>query len=199
MSTMVILPVKSFATGKGRLSSVLDPETRDRLSRALADHVAATVAATGRTPLVVTGDTEVATWAEDCGYPMVGDPGGGLSAAAGAGATVAVKRPCPWLVLHSDLPWLTTSDVDAVARPLEKGQTVIAPSSDGGTSAIGSYGKFSFHFGPLSFHRHLVDLDDPLVVARPGLLVDIDSPADLLAATGSPRGAWLDEALLPPD
>lgn len=196
---MVIIPIKSFAMGKGRLSGVVDPETRARLSRALAGHVAATMATTGRTPFVVTGDSEVATWAEASGYMTINDPGEGLSAAARAGVLLAMDRSEPWLVLHSDLPWLTADDIEAVARPLEQGRAVIAPSSDGGTSAIGSRGSFAFHFGPASFHRHLADLEDPLVVARSGLLLDIDAPADLRAATKSPRGAWLDEALLPPD
>jgi len=195
---MVIIPIKSFAMGKGRLSGLVEPETRARLSRALAGHVAARVATTGRNPLVITGDLEVAQWAEASGYATLDDLGEGLSAAARAGASLAMDRSEPWLVVHSDLPWLTVDDLEAMARPLEEGRSVIAPSADGGTSAIGSRGEFTFHFGPMSFHRHLVDLEDALVVARSGLLLDIDAPADLRAATKSPRGAWLDETLLTP-
>lgn len=196
---MVILPIKSFAMGKGRLSGVVEPEIRSRLSRALAGRVATTVATTGRTPLVVTGDSEVATWAEASGYTTIDDPGDGLSAAARAGVSMAIDRTEPWLILHCDLPWITADDVEAVARPLEEGQPVIAPSADGGTSAIGSRGEFTFQFGPASFHRHIASLAGALVVARSGLLLDIDDPADLEAATRSSRGAWLDGAMVPPD
>jgi len=195
MPGTVIIPVKSFALGKQRLSGVLDPEARARLGRALAGHVADTVAAAGRSPLIVTADTDVAAWAGDSGYLLVGDPGEGLSAAARAAVSWVAALSEPWLVVHSDLPWLAVEDMAALTGPLDDGGPVIAPSADGGTSAIGSRGDFAFHFGPSSFHRHLGELDNPSIVARPGLLLDIDAPGDLRAASNSERGAWLDGAL----
>lgn len=198
MPVTVVIPIKSFTSGKGRLAGVIDEATRSRLSRALAGHVTATVAATGRTPLVVTGDADVARWAGTSRYTVIDDPGDGLSTAARVGVSLAIDRSEPWLVLHSDLPWLTADDVDAVARPIEEGGSALAPSSDGGTSAIGASGPITFRFGSSSFHRHLAALSDASIVARPGLLLDVDDPADLRAAMGSARGAWLDEALLSP-
>jgi 2-phospho-L-lactate/phosphoenolpyruvate guanylyltransferase len=195
MPGTVIIPVKSFALGKQRLSGVLDPEARAQLGRTLAGHVADTVAAAGRSPLIVTADPEVSAWAEDSGYLLLGDPGEGLSAAAKAAVSWVAARSEPWLVIHSDLPWLTVEDMAALTGPLDEGGPVIAPSADGGTSAIGSRGNFAFHFGPSSFHRHLGELDNPSIVARPGLLLDIDAPGDLRAASNSDRGAWLDEPL----
>lgn len=197
MSGTVIIPVKSFALGKQRLSGVLTPGARARLGRALAGHVAATVAAAGRSPLIVTGDPDVAAWAGDTGYLLLGDPGEGLSAAARAAVSWATTHSEPWLVVHSDLPWLAVEDVAALTGPLDDGGSVIAPSADGGTSAIGSRGDFAFHFGPSSFHRHLGGLGGPSIVARPGLLLDVDAPGDLRAASSSERGAWLDGALQP--
>ncbi|HEU4894752.1 MAG TPA: DUF2064 domain-containing protein, partial [Acidimicrobiia bacterium] len=140
MSGAVIIPVKSFASGKQRLSGALDPGARGRLGRALAGHVAETVAATGCTPHVVTGDVEVASWAQESGYQVVDDPGEGLSAAARAAASWSVRLSQPWLILHSDLPWVTVEDIEALMSVLEDGRSVIAPSADGGTSAIGSSG-----------------------------------------------------------
>jgi 2-phospho-L-lactate/phosphoenolpyruvate guanylyltransferase len=195
MPGTVIIPVKSFALGKQRLSGVLTPQARARLGRALAGHVANTVAAAGRNPLIVTADPDVAAWAGDSGYPILGDPGSGLSAAAKAAASWATARLEPWLVVHSDLPWLAVEDVAALIGPLDDGSPVIAPSADGGTSAIGSRGDFTFHFGPSSFHRHLGGLGDPSIVVRPGLLLDVDAPGDLRAARSAARGAWLDGAL----
>lgn len=197
MPDTVVLPVKSFALGKQRLSGVLEPGARAALGRSMASHVAVTVVAAGRTPLIVTGDPEVASWARGAGYLLVNDPGEGLSAAAGAGVSRSTSHSEPWLVLHSDLPWLAPDDIDALTRPLDDGSPVIAPSADGGTSAIGSQGQFSFRFGPASFRRHLVGLRNPSIVARPGLLLDIDAPGDLRAALTSARGAWLQEALRP--
>ena len=197
MSGVVIIPVKSFALGKQRLSGVLEPGARARLGRLLAGHAAASVSAAGRRPHIVTSDSDVADWVADSGYELLDDPGEGLSAAARAAARWATDLSEPWLVIHSDLPWLTAEDVTSLIRPLEAGRPVIAPSADGGTSAIGSRGDFEFRFGPASFHRHLVQLGDALIVARPGLLLDVDAPADLRAAAESDRGAWLHESLGP--
>lgn len=188
--TVAIIPVKSFALGKQRLSGALDPAARARLARGLAERVAAETVAAGLMPLVVTADPHVAEWATRAGFPSVGDPGEGLDAAAHTGVAWATASGSNWIVLHADLPLVDKSDIAAVAEPLANG-SVIAPSSDGGTSALGSKGPADFAFGESSFHRHLKMLPGSQVVARTGLLLDIDSPADLDAATTHPRGRWI--------
>jgi 2-phospho-L-lactate guanylyltransferase len=187
----VVIPIRSFAMGNLRLSPTLDPETRSRLGRALADHVATTARSSGLTTLIVTQDREVTRWAAESGLADLADPGGGLDGAAAAGIEWAAGQGRAWMVLHGDLPWLTEADVDLLRQPLEQGRNVLAPSSDGGTSAIGGADPVQFSFGPASFHRHLRALDDPQVVARPGLLLDVDSPDDLIAAMSAGRGHWL--------
>jgi 2-phospho-L-lactate guanylyltransferase len=188
---VVVIPVKSFALGKGRLGSVLDPGARARLGKGLAQHVASTVVEAGEMPLVVTSDPDVAEWATRSGFPALPDPGNGLDVAARTGMEWAQQSGSSWLILHSDLPLLHTSDVTALTQPLESGQDVIAPSADGGTSAIGSGETVDFAFGLASFHHHLQALRSPRVAIRRGLLLDIDSPADLAAASTTPRGRWL--------
>lgn len=195
MPVVVIIPVKSFRTGKRRLNDTLDDATRGRLSAALALHVASTVESAGVAPLIVTGDPEVAEWATSTDFPILADPGGGLDEAAAAGVEWAGHSDSEWLVLHGDLPLLTSSDVEALMEPLTKGNAVLAPSSDGGTSAIGSRGDFSFGFGVASFHRHLARMDRVVIVARRGLGLDIDSRADLEAALAAPSAGWLAEAI----
>ena len=195
MPVVVIIPVKSFRTGKRRLNDTLDDAARGRLNAALALHVASTVESAGIVPLVVTGDPEVAEWATTTGFPTLADPGGGLDGAAAAGVEWAGHSDSEWLVLHSDLPLLSSADVEALTEPLVSGNAVLAPSSDGGTSAIGSRGGFSFEFGVSSFHRHLARLHRVVIVARRGLALDIDSRADLQAALAAPGGAWLAEAM----
>ena len=195
MSIVAVIPIRSFAMGKLRLSPILDPEVRSRLGRALADHVTATTRSAGLTTLIVTPDPEVTRWADDSSLPSVDDPRGGLDGAAAAGAAWARGQGSAWMVLHSDLPWLTGDDLDVLRQPLEQGRTVLAPSSDGGTSAIGGSGTVPFSFGRASFHRHLVVLDDPQVVARPGLLLDVDSPVDVIAAMSAERGHWLTDLI----
>ncbi|MFP3882766.1 MAG: 2-phospho-L-lactate guanylyltransferase [Actinomycetota bacterium] len=190
MPTVAVIPVKSFALGKQRLAGALDPERRAALARGLADHVATTVSDAGVMPLIVTADAQVAEWATRAGFPSVADPGVGIDAAASAGVAWADQTHSEWLVLHADLPLIDTGDITALSRMLKDGP-VIAPSSDGGTSAIGTRGPRDFSFGPASFHRHLKMLPESSVVARPGLLLDVDSELDLQAAVSAPQGGWI--------
>lgn len=184
MPEVAIIPVKSFRMGKQRLVGSVGSVDRENLGRRLAGHVAATVESAGLIPLVVTADTDVAAWATESGFPSLPDPGDGLDAAASAGVDWAAHSGSDWVVLHSDLPLLSHGDVTALAEVVRSGSPAIAPSSDGGTSAIGWRGRFDFSFGVGSFHRHLARLESPRIVARTGLLLDIDSPDDLMAALG---------------
>lgn len=192
MPTVVIIPVKSFRLGKQRLASALDDVQRLRLGRALATHVGETVEEAGLLAVFVTDDPEVAAWATSTGFPSLPDPGQGLNAAAAAGVEWANQSMSRWIVLHSDLPLLQTEDLRAL---VQVNGEVIAPSSDGGTSAISARRPIGFAFGPASFHKHLPRLDSPQIVARQGLLLDIDSPADLASALSHPRGAWMKTVL----
>lgn len=195
MPGVVIIPVKSFSLGKRRLAGAVDTQARARLGEALAQHVAATVIEAGQMPLIVTAAPDVAEWATRSGFPSLPDPDDGLDMAAQSGVDWAMESGSYWLVLHSDLPLIEASDIDALTRPLDAGRDVIAPSADGGTSAIGSRNRVDFAFGVASFHRHLNSLADPEVIVRRGLLLDVDSPGDLAAASTSERGRWLKGAL----
>ena len=195
MPTIAILPVKSFQLGKGRLTEMLEPKARMELGVRLATRAVETAETTGFLPLVVAGDDEVAEWALRRGIPVVTDPGEGLNAAALQGVIWAGHSTSAWLVLHCDLPLLEAADLAALSAPLGEGRPVIAPSSDGGTSAIGSIGDFSFSYGPGSFAKHLPRLPEARVVARTGLLLDVDSPRDLVSASRHLRGSWLTELL----
>ncbi|MGH8946265.1 MAG: 2-phospho-L-lactate guanylyltransferase [Acidimicrobiia bacterium] len=192
---MVVVPVKSFSTGKERLSPALDPDARAFLIRAMADHVASVAESAGLLPVLVTDSPEVAEWGAARGLPSLQDPGRGLSAAAEAGIAWARSTGSGWLVVHADLPMLRPEDLSALTEALAEGADPISPSADGGTSAIGGGEPPVLAYGPGSFHRHLPRLASPRVVVRPGLAHDIDSPADLESARGHPDGAWLDRAL----
>lgn len=195
MPTVVIIPVKSFRLGKQRLSDALDDGRRQRLGRALAGHTAGVVEDAGLLPLIVTADSQVAEWATVSGFPSLPDSGTGLTDAARVGTEWARAARSRWIVLHGDLPLLSTSDVRALADAMSPDRTVIAPSSDGGTSAIGADDEFRFEFGIGSFHRHLPRLARARVIVRTGLALDVDSPNDLVAAAETRRGTWLREYL----
>ena len=191
MDPVVAIPVKSFAVGKRRLASAVDDARRAGLGRALASHVAGVVEELGLIPMFVTGDPEVARWAAGHGFPSIPEEAGGLDAAASAAAHWASRVNSPWLILHSDLPLLAAGDLVEMTNRLSSGREVIAPSADGGTSAIGSTDAMAFAFGPGSFARHLARLHDPLVFASVGLLHDVDTPGDIESAAATARGSWL--------
>lgn len=191
MPTVAILPVKSFRLGKGRMTEHLSDDARSTLGRALAERTAALTIEAGLIPVLVAGDGEVGEWALVNGFPAIPDPGEGLDGAALAGTRWAIRASSEWIVLHTDLPLLTVSELEELKDSLTRAGTVIAPSADGGTSALGANGPAHFSYGPGSFHRHLGRFVTAAIVARPGLLHDIDTFADLESAREHPRGAWL--------
>lgn len=191
MPTVAVLPVKSFSVGKGRLAAELSAEARARLGQALAERIAQLTVQAGLIPLLIAGDGEVADWAILHGLPALLDPGTGLDGAAATGAAWADTSASNWLVLHVDLPLLAISDLEALLSGIAEHGAVIAPSADGGTSALGGYGAAVFSYGPGSFHRHLGRFPGAAVVARPGLLHDVDTFGDLESARQHPLGTWL--------
>jgi 2-phospho-L-lactate/phosphoenolpyruvate guanylyltransferase len=175
--TTAVVPVRSF-DGLTRLSGALDDLARRDLMRRLAARTAAVAAETGISVVVVTGDRAVRAWAEESGYDVATEPvSGGLDAAARIG-TAAVDGP--WLVVHADLPWVATADIEAAFGAVDRAGAVLAPSHDGGTSLIGSAGSdFPFAYGVGSFRRHLAAAPRAAVLVRPGLALDLDRVRDL--------------------
>ena len=190
MSTVAVIPVKSFRGGKLRLSPAIDGAERHSLARAFAAHVVETVDSAGLRPLIVTEDQDVASWATSAGVQALPETGEGLNGAARTGADWATANDNRWVVIHSDLPLLRVDDVALFA---DTTHDVIAPSADGGTSGIASRSTIQFAFGPGSFHKHLARLINPSVVTSTGWLHDVDSPNDLASAMTHHRGRWIAE------
>ncbi|MDQ3781759.1 MAG: NTP transferase domain-containing protein, partial [Actinomycetota bacterium] len=127
---IVGVPIKPFGVAKRRLGPAVDAATRSRLGRAVAANTLTMVAASGATPVVVTGDDGVAEWAQAGGFAVVIEPpGGGLD-----GAAAAVTGADSWAVVHADLPLVTVADLAAAWRGAAP--AVLAPSVDGGTNLI---------------------------------------------------------------
>jgi 2-phospho-L-lactate guanylyltransferase len=192
---VAVLPVKSFALGKGRMAGDLTEAFRIRLGKVMAENTAAKAAEAGMIPLLVAGDSDVAEWAIGAGLASIPDPGTGLDDAARTGVTWARQARCDWVVLHTDLPLVTEGELRLLANAIEEGAGVIAPSADGGTSALAAQDEVDFRYGPGSFHRHLALLPGSLIVATTGLLHDVDSVRDMESAQGHARGRWLEGAL----
>jgi 2-phospho-L-lactate guanylyltransferase len=174
------VPVKSFSAAKMRLAAAIAPDVRIALSQEMARRTCALLAEAGARPLVLAADTEVARWAKALAHEVVLDESSDLNQTAAAAITVASGQP--WLLLHADLPLLDSEVLATLLAAVEVGQSVIAPSRDGGTPAIGaSVTTFDFGYGPSSYHRHLRRLapTDPKVLIDPRLAIDLDEPSDL--------------------
>lgn len=193
------IPIKPFGVAKARLAPLLDAAARARLGKAVAVHTTEMVSAAGATPVIVTGDDEVETWANGRGLAALREiPGAGLDGAARAIAARASKLSMRWAVVHADLPLVTPADLGAVFEAAANG-TAIAPSHDGGTNALAGAGSdFPFAYGAASYHRHLAAAPKAVVIARPGLAHDLDTPSDLALIAAHRDGRWL-RALLPVD
>ena len=195
MSVVGIVPIRSFSMGKYRLADSLGDRTRRELSQQLASHVTGVASESNLIPLVVTSDPEVAEWSIRNGFPIVEDTNEGLDAAVHAGILWSVAARSGWLSLHSDLPLLTTDDLSKLLQTLDAHRSPIAPSMDGGTSALGGSEDFMPAYGVSSFHRHLSRLPNPEIVVSTGLLHDIDSYDALVSASRHGRGQWLKQFL----
>lgn len=171
----VLIPVRDFS-GMSRLETVLAPELRTALSRWLCKTAVSAAQTAGLDVIVVSSSPEVREWTHADGIETWPDPGTGLSAAMAE--AVGRMGANPWIALHADLPLLTAAALTEVARQ-PGDRTVLVPSHDGGTNVIRSSGAFPFSYGPGSFHRHFAAAPNAVVISRPELSIDIDSPAQL--------------------
>ncbi len=188
------IPVKPFPAAKGRLAAVLDGPNRAELGRRLAIRTVKAVVESGARALILSADDAVTRWADSIGVDVLLDEGSSLNRAAETAVTHIRGNGGAWAILHADLPLLTGADLSRPVSHLADGGAVLAPSSDGGTSMVGaSLDWMSFAYGAGSFHRHLATLarHEPLVVTNRGLLLDLDTPDDLVAASATTEGSWL--------
>lgn len=190
----VVIPLRSFATGKARLADVLDDAARIALVRTMADRV---VDAAGDLPVcVVTSDPDVVAWCAARDLGCVPDPGS-LDAAAAAGCTWAREHGLARaVVVHADLPHARTLATVAIGgdAPIA---TIVPDRHDDGTPvlAVPLTAGFRFSYGPGSFRRHVAEARrcglDVDIVRDATLAFDVDDPADLdlLAPAGDDDGS----------
>lgn len=189
----IVIPVKPLDEGKSRLAGVLDATERAGLTRRCLLHVLATVAAWGKAAgvLVVSRDRAVLELARAHAAQPVPERGDALNPALEQARTAApAAEGDALLVLPSDLPLLTSDDLDELYDLMLEGPgVVIAPSHDGGTNALllRPAQVLSFAFGPASFARHTALAHAAGLPTRvyhsATLALDIDHPEDLLTLT----------------
>lgn len=167
-----LIPVRLTPGAKSRLAGELGPSARVALMRRLFDGVVDALRDAGLRVIALSPtpiETDVEVWP---------DSPGGLNACVDA----AVSRLSgPWLVVHADLPAITTADV---ARLLsEPGDVVVARACDGGTNALLLRSPMPTAFGPGSALAHARRARAAglrcRVIDLPGLALDVDGPQTL--------------------
>src|SRR5262249_43002859 len=126
-SVAVVVPIRSFRAGKGRLAGVLSDDERTALARSMA---AGVLAAAAPLPIyVVTSDEDGGAFARERGARAAADPGS-LNGAAGVGrAAAAADGFATVIIAHADLadptPFGWVADFEGV--------TIVPDRHGGGT------------------------------------------------------------------
>ncbi len=188
MRWVAIVPLRSPAQGKTRLSSALGPTERMRLVERMFEHVSGVLLSVPTiSDVVVLSEERPKRWQGS----WLADKGQGLNCELVA-ATANFKDEAI-LVIHADLPVVSKLDVTVLLVAARSG-CAIAPDRHGtGTNALAltHAADFDFAFGPGSFLKHVVAAQGrQQVVRRLGFALDIDTPADLAIAAA--KGVHLD-------
>ena len=162
MNTLAILPVKSLAMSKSRLSSLLSLEEREAFALYLLKRTIKTLQVSSHIGkvVIVSRDKEVRSIAEEEHVHFIRENGDDLNQALEQATRWAVERDFPAiLILPLDIPFLRTKDIDLIVALGRKRQQVIVISPDRemlGTNAlfVKPPGRVSYQFGINSFQRH---------------------------------------------
>jgi 2-phospho-L-lactate guanylyltransferase len=186
----LIIPVKPFGEGKSRLAGAISPTMRAELSRRWLTHVLTTATTWGHFAgmAVISRDPTVLTLAAAQGAQPIVETGGDLNSALLQARAAAQEAGAEGvLMLPSDLPLLTATDLDELyTRALPGESVIIAPSHDGGTNALLLRPPQAIvpAFGEESFARHVALAEAAglpcHIYHSPTLALDIDHPEDLL-------------------
>jgi 2-phospho-L-lactate guanylyltransferase len=218
---MILVPVKNLVDAKQRLSSILSPEERFALARAMCEDVLQALARWQSRPsvAVVTSDSFARDLAARFNFEVVADNNSGETSAIEMATAFCKRRGADsTLVVPADIPLIDISELQKIVdcAPHSQGGAVLVPDAAGrGTNAAwrSPCDLFPLRFGNDSFLPHLASAKAtglPCVVLElPGIARDVDRPNDLrelAAASGDRRSQKLvrswnlssqDYALLP--
>ncbi len=177
MSWIAIAPYNIGAPRKTRLGARLDEAARCRFADAMAAHVLAALAAS---PSVARRIVLSPRAPADAAQEWRADQGGGLNAELAAAR--AASPDANLLVIHADLPFLLSADIEALLAAAAEAGAAYAPDRHGAganAAAVRAGAPLDFVFGAGSAARYA---PQARAVRRNGLAFDIDTPEDLDAA-----------------
>jgi 2-phospho-L-lactate guanylyltransferase len=196
----MIMPVKALRRAKSRLRGVADGGRGEQAAHAglvlamLADTLAAVTATRGvRRILVITSDGTVADEVRGTGAELLGDPTHSLNGALDlAAARLREADPaCPLGALGSDLPALRPPELEAAIHGLGRGRWFCPDRHGVGTTLLlaGAGRALEPRFEGLSAAAHTATGARRLPCPTPSLACDVDTLADLAAASGLGLGS----------
>jgi 2-phospho-L-lactate guanylyltransferase len=192
MVTAAVLPIKTYARAKHRLSVAVEVPDRRALAEAMVGDVLdalALVPGLARV-IAVTAEPRAAAAARAAGAEVVHDPDeAGQSAAALIGIAAALEAGAERVLLvPGDCPALDPHEVGALLERQGRAGVVIVPDRHGaGTNALllSPPDVIEPSFGPGSFARHAARAHAAGTVVRVAevrsLGLDVDTPGDLQA------------------
>jgi 2-phospho-L-lactate guanylyltransferase len=204
--TIALIPVKRLSDSKSRLLSELPDASREALTLAMLEDLIEVLSATPGIDRigVTTPDPTVAARAREAGAEVLIREPPGLNAALEDGRErLAPAAGEAFLIVLGDVAGALADDFATLLRAATDAEGVwLAPSSDGGTSALLQRPAFAIpcRFGPDSAKRHreaASAADVPFhEVALRSLAIDLDQPEDLDAFLRTEGGGRRTRALL---
>lgn len=197
MTTRLIVPHRGLDAAKTRLAPVLTPEERGELAAHLLRRVLRVARQAIADVVVISPSEALRDLVEGADARLLHQRGMGLNEGLDQARAAAIADGVrTLLVLHGDLPDLAPEDVAALAAavPDERGVAIAPDKTGSGTNglALRPPEVIGFHFGAGSRAAHEAAARGvgvvPVIVERPGLAFDLDTPEDL-------RG-WLESGVL---
>jgi len=152
----------------------------------------------GSIAVVRAGDLRLAAALAAVGLRIVEHPGadGGLGTSLAAGVA-ATPDAAGWLIALGDMPWVQPETISALAQALAAGASLVAPICAGRRGhPVGFAALWADRLLNLKGDQGARDLIAAqagqlllLPTADPGVLLDVDTPADLDACTSINRSA----------
>jgi len=207
--TTAVVPVKSLEASKSRLLPELARDQLQALSLAMLEDLIRALKATPalETVAVATPDGRVAERARALDALALHGPDDGLNPAIDAAAAkLGLADEAPLLVVLGDVPGALPGELQRMFDALEEmgpgPAAVLAPSRDGGTSALlrRPHRAMPSCFGPQSAARHRDAARDSGAsfreVSLPSLAIDLDRAEDLHGFLAETHGGEQTRALL---
>lgn len=205
-----VIPVKDPCESKTRLSNVLSPGARKRLTLFMFEDVISTLKYSKLLAgiVVVSSSPEVLDLGRNLGCETVreGARGVGLNKAVEIGVEYSGKLGAEAvLILPADIPMINLEDVNRLlltGLSFKKPYIVISPSEDKGTNALmlSLPTPITFRFGPNSYTLHLYEAEKTgstvAVFHSKSIMLDIDDEKDIdlflkELRNGGDRKSWL--------